>query len=419
MSDNAPERPLTRRERRQLEMEQLAQETDTTLPVDETEADQAAVEEAAAEGAETPEIEIDESLIEVPTVDAEGNQLSRREMRQLREEAIEALRQEKLAELEREREAQETAEVEAAAEAAETAEAEADPVAEPEVEEQPAAEPVADDEEQSDFEAHEVPTEALTLEDLQDMTEGDAVEAEAEAEAEAVEVEVEVADEEAPEAEQEVIVDEPAEAAAETPATTAMPAVAADEDGYTFPDIKPLEVDRPIFDDPSQRSVTNGTATGTGFEDMIERAVADENASVHSGTSSLILPTLPGSDGISGAIGSTGELFVTGSIELPKSIGETGGHAKLQESVDGAEAAETDPIDMLNLSDIYETNEFDSAPVSASKAVSARSIEKTGITAPEVKHNNKKSLVYMSIGGGLILVLIGGGIWAAQSGLFG
>ena len=415
MSDNAPERPLTRRERRQLEMEQLAQETDTTLPVDETEEAQAAVEEAAAEGAETPEIEIDESLIEVPTVDAEGNQLSRREMRQLREEAIEALRQEKLAELEHEREAQEAAEAEAAAEAAETVAVEADPIAEPEIEEQPAAEPVAENEEQSDFEAHEVPTEALTLEDLQEMAEGDAVEAEAEAEA----VEVEVAAEDAAEAEQEVIVEEPAEAAAETPATTAMPAVAADEDGYTVPDIKPLEVDRPIFDDPSQRSVTNGTATGTGFEDMIERAVADENASVHSGTSSLILPTLPGSDGISGAIGSTGELFVTGSIELPKSIGETGGHAKLQESVDGAGAAETDPIDMLNLSDIYETNEFDSAPVSASKAVSARSIEKTGITAPEVKHNNKKSLVYMSIGGGLILVLIGGGIWAAQSGLFG
>src|SRR5699024_2221705 len=108
-----------------------------------------------------------------------------------------------------------------------------------------------------------------------------------------------------------------------------------DTEGYTFPDIQPLSVDRPVFDDPQNRSVgTEDAPTGTGFDDMIERAVADENTNVHSGTSSLILPEVPSSEDLSGPLGGTGELFVTGSIELPKSIGETGGHSRLQESIE-------------------------------------------------------------------------------------
>lgn len=393
MSDNAPERPLTRRERRELEMQQLAHDAEATAAAEQAAAEAAAEAEATAE--EAPEIEIDESLIEVPTVDAEGNQLTRREMRELREEMIEALRAEKLAE----QAAEEEPEPEAQPESIEDDDSQKADVDE--------ADDVAVDEPEVQSESYDVPTEALTLEDLQEIA-----------------ADTKTADESAADHEQPLEYD--AEAVEESQTVdegeeASSSEVTADEEGYTFPDIKPLEMDRPIFDDPSQRQIANApmAGQGTGFEDMIERAVADENASVHSGTSSLILPTLPGSDDLSGSIGSTGELFVTGSIELPKSIGETGGHAKLQESVDAGEAQDADALEMLNLTDMYETSEFDSAPVSASHAVSARSIEKTGITAPEVKHNNKKSLVYMSIGGGLILVLIAGGLWAAQSGLFG
>src|SRR5699024_7694519 len=124
----------------------------------------------------------------------------------------------------------------------------------------------------------------------------------------------------------------------------------------------------------------------------------------------------PQSDDLSGPLGGTGELFVTGSIELPKSIGETGGHSRLQDSV---EIPEEDGLEALGLTDMYETGEFDSAPVSATRAVSAQYIENTGVSTPEVKTDNKKSIIWMSSGGALILVLGGLAFWAFQSGFFG
>ena len=42
--------------------------------------------------------------------------------------------------------------------------------------------------------------------------------------------------------------------------------------------------------------------------------------------------------GLTGPLGGTGELYVTGSLKLPKSLGETGGHSSLHDSI------EFDPI---------------------------------------------------------------------------
>lgn len=421
MSDNGVGRPLTRRERRLLEMQEQGQQVDDAGVEKHLEAEVEVVQEAS--GA-VDDFVIDETLIVIPSVDADGNPLSRREMRRLREEAIAELR----AAHEADQAAVATEEPEAARvedEDVDPEEAQAEVAGSDEVQPQE-VEPEDIDLEEADpedfepeaievedstetngdtpdathtqenvelepvSEPHDIPTQALSLEDLQEI-EQDSVAEESDSTSEPLE-----AEEADPEADE--------------------------QDEYSFPDIKPLAVDRPVFDDPSVRTVgTPGASSlGTGFDDMIERAVADETASVHSGTSSLILPTIPGSDDLSGAIGSTGELFITGSFELPKSIGETGGHSKYQESVDGEQREdEEDVVEMLNLTDMYETSEFDSAPVSASQAVSTRSLDKSGITTPEVQRDNKKSLILMGTGGGLILVLIGAGIWVAKSGLFG
>lgn len=413
MSDNGSERPLTRKERRQLEEQQEAQLARGSVDAEPQE-ELAPVIEAPDQDpavASEDEFDFDEEQLVYATVDDEGNPLSRREVRQLREDAIAVLR------------AQHEAQVAQAAEAA-ALEAEA------------AEDEALKDEASEDFNAHDVSTQAFSLEDLQEIEDENSEVADTEVadteEAEAAEETVEVID--SVEGFEELLEEsgvEPEIVDAEPTATTVIETTeeeppedqaSTSDDEYSFPDIKPLEVDRPIFDDPSVRTVgTPGTsAQGTGFDDMIERAVADETASVHTGTSSLILPTIPGNDDLSGAIGSTGELFVTGSFELPKSIGETGGHSKLQDSIDGeGSEEEQDATDMLNLTDMYETSEFDSAPVSASQAVSTRSLDKSGITAPEVQHDNKKSLIWMGTGAGLILVLIGAGIWVAKSGLFG
>lgn len=410
MSDTGSDKPLTRRERRLLEMQQNADqsgaplehdsETPTWDPIDEETIVPSAGSPETPEAGTDDDIEIDESLIDVPTTDADGNPLSRREVRQLRQAAIEELRAQKRAEL---------AEV-----AAETEAAEAQPV------EEPAA-----------LASTDTPTESLSLEDLREIAEDSNVAVDPPAPDEDVDVleqliedaDVDTAAVESPDTgtereDQEAQPEAVSESDGEEQDEPVSPTV-PDEDGYTFPDIKPLEVERPVFDDPSVRTVgtPDSAGQGTGFDDMIERAVADENASVHTGASSLILPSIPGTDGLSGPIGSTGELFITGSFELPKSIGETGGHAHLQESISKDEAQ--DPVEMLGLTDVYETSEFDSAPVSASRAVSTRSLDKSGITTPEVQNDNKKSMILIGTGGGLILLLVGAGIWAIQSGLFG
>lgn len=389
MSDNGAQQPLSRRERRLREMQQSGV---TELPDEFTEIP--VVEpEPVPETSPTDEIEIDESEIEVPETDEQGNLLSRRERRVLREQAIEALKAQKLAERRLSEQPQENIEV------ADAPQEPAVEISEPLPEEPQTEEPDSTGSAE-ELEAHDVPTEAFSLDDLREII-GDEEEVPAESVA-------------------TVLEDLPATSVLDTvedSEVTGDTIEPTDDNPYTFPDIKPLEEDRPVFDDPARRTVGSEAPQGTGFDDMIERAVADESASVHSGTSSLILPEIPTSDSIAGPIGTTGELFITGSIDLPKSLGETGGHSNIQDSVESDE--DEDAMEMLNLTEMYETSEFDSAPVSASQAVSSRQLDKTGITTPEVQKDSKKPLILASTGGGLILVLVGLGIWAAQSGFFG
>src|SRR5690606_451977 len=82
-------------------------------------------------------------------------------------------------------------------------------------------------------------------------------------------------------------------------------------------------------------------------------------------SSALILPNMPDANGLSGPLGETGELFITGSIDLPKSLGETGGHAAIHDSV------EIEPLDELGIRETIPADDS-MAPVSASRAVSMR-----------------------------------------------
>lgn len=185
--------------------------------------------------------------------------------------------------------------------------------------------------------------------------------------------------------------------------------------GYSFPDIAPLDEGQSVFDDPTLRLLGRGSASANSddargdFDELINRAVAQEGGA--SNTSALILPNMPDTENLSGALGDTGELFVTGSIEMPKSLSETGGHSSLHDSV------EIEPLDELGLGEVSPADNL-MAPVSAVKAVSARSAQGS-LLAESAKDKSKMPVVLIATGGVLVVGAVALIIWAASSGLFG
>lgn len=186
---------------------------------------------------------------------------------------------------------------------------------------------------------------------------------------------------------------------------------------YSFPDIQPPEEWRSVFDDPNSRvtPVPGKKSEEPGdFDDLISRAVAQEGAAGSSNTSALILPAMPDdTGGLKGPLGGTGELYLTGSIELPKSLGETGGHSALHDSI------EMDPITGSELPESQITADQGPSPVAARYAVSARVPSGAPVVAKPTKERSKLPLVLALTGGGLLVVVVGFGVWGATNGMFG
>lgn len=96
---------------------------------------------------------------------------------------------------------------------------------------------------------------------------------------------------------------------------------------------------------------------GLPYENTVSRTVGSNTSAIT--TSALVLPSVPQPDGILTSLTSTGEILVTGSINLPRSLGSTGAHP---DRVDHADD-EDDPLDS-------QVAAPDSAPVRAIRAVS-------------------------------------------------
>lgn len=205
--------------------------------------------------------------------------------------------------------------------------------------------------------------------------------------------------------------------ASESEQVVSAPVSASNGQTYSFPDITPLDDGQSIFDDPAIQVIGGAPAqrgssldNGHDFDELITRAVAQESATRTTNTSALILPVMPETDSLAGPLGETGELFITGSFDLPKSLSETGGHASLHDSID----AET--FDELGFIEPTPTGAM--APVSASRAVSARA-NQGPLVAEATKDKSKMPVVLIATGGVLVLGATGLIIWAATSGLFG
>ncbi len=108
------------------------------------------------------------------------------------------------------------------------------------------------------------------------------------------------------------------------------------------------------------------------FDQIISRSVGSSGAATT--TNALILPVVPSAPDATGPLTSTGEILVTGSIDLPRGLGSTGQHPDRYDSSD---------MDRMFEQDESEFNTSDVAPIRASRAVSTHTSTRGVITPPK------------------------------------
>ncbi|WP_426623890.1 hypothetical protein ACPPVW_15015 [Leifsonia sp. McL0607] len=129
-----------------------------------------------------------------------------------------------------------------------------------------------------------------------------------------------------------------------------------------------------------------------GAEPITSRNVGHSTAATT--TNALILPTLPQADATA-PLTSMGEILVTGSIDLPRTLGATGTHDRIDSS----------DIDRLLDSEENEFNTSEVAPVRASRAISTHTSTR-GVIAPPKKRGNTLPVVLMVTAGVLAVGVI-------------
>jgi hypothetical protein len=135
------------------------------------------------------------------------------------------------------------------------------------------------------------------------------------------------------------------------------------------------------------------------FDQIISRNVGTPGSATT--TNALILPSLPVGDA-TGPLTSTGEILVTGSIDLPRGLGSTGAHPDRIDSSD---------IDRLLDGEENEFNTSEVQPVRASRAISSHTSTRGVITPP--KKRGTRLPVVLSITAAVLAVGVIGLLVAA------
>lgn len=115
---------------------------------------------------------------------------------------------------------------------------------------------------------------------------------------------------------------------------------------------------------------------GLTFDQFMSRGTGGSGSPTT--TSALILPSIPLQGSSSGPLTSTGEILITGSYDLPRSLGSTGHHPGNFDSSDLDQSDDHDDAGGYNST---------VAPVSASRAVSTHASNR-GLVAPPQKSGN-------------------------------
>jgi hypothetical protein len=176
----------------------------------------------------------------------------------------------------------------------------------------------------------------------------------------------------------------------------------------------PLGITVPAFIETSQ---TPASARGAGhwsvsddnddditsLENTITRLVNVGGALT---TNALVLPSIPQSSDLTTPYTATGDTMLTGSIDLPRSLGSTGVHPSQVDNSD----FELDPLDR-------EVPSTDSAPVRAIRAVSTHT-GSNGLIATKKPQGNHMLTVLVISSSGLAVVVVGLLVAGISSGLF-
>jgi hypothetical protein len=118
-------------------------------------------------------------------------------------------------------------------------------------------------------------------------------------------------------------------------------------------------------------------------ENRIRHTVGSGSVAVT--TSALVLPSVPQSTDFTSPFSSTGEILVTGSIDLPHSLSSTGAHPHRVDNSD----FEDDPLDS-------EVPSTDSAPVRAIRAVSTHTSTRGVIESKRPQSNRMPTIMIFS-----------------------
>ena len=119
------------------------------------------------------------------------------------------------------------------------------------------------------------------------------------------------------------------------------------------------------------------------LENTVSRTVGAGSAAVT--TSALVLPSVPQASDLMHPFTATGEILVTGSIDLPRSLGSTGAHPHRVDNSD----FEDDPLD----SQVVST---DSAPVRAIRAISTHTSTRGVIESKRPQGNRMPTIMIIA-----------------------
>jgi hypothetical protein len=127
-------------------------------------------------------------------------------------------------------------------------------------------------------------------------------------------------------------------------------------------------------------------------ENTISRNIGATSGAIT--TNALVIPSLPSEDALR-PFGNTGEILITGTIDLPRSMGSTGAHP--------ARYDHSDVDALLEATDREDASDTDSAPVRAIRAVSTHTSTRGIMDTKKPKGNSRLPLI-LAIAGGIVLV---------------
>ena len=121
------------------------------------------------------------------------------------------------------------------------------------------------------------------------------------------------------------------------------------------------------------------------LDELINRGIGA--GGIPTTTNALILPSIPQPGPRVSPISNTGEIMITGSFDLPRSLGSTGAHPNLFDSSEMDHMMDQLDVDQLG---------GDSAPVSASRAVSTHASTRGMLTPPKKQRASRPTVLVIT-----------------------